>query len=50
MLLLAVLVLMALNVLLQRHLAKRDRIATGGGLTPDEEEAGFELAEATARG
>ena len=44
MLLLFVLVLMALNVLLQRHLAKRDRVATGVEVLPPE------LATADARG
>lgn len=50
-LLVAVLVLMALNVVLQRWLAKRDRIATGGGgALPESDDAPLELAEASARG
>ena len=47
MLLIVVLVLMALNVALQRARAKRDFRATGG--VPGEE-VGLELAEASARG
>jgi spermidine/putrescine transport system permease protein len=46
MLLLVVLVLMALNVMLQRARAKRDIRATGGMPT----DIGLELAEASARG
>ena len=47
MLLIAVLVLMALNVALQRARAKRDIRATGGTPSAD---VGLELAEASARG
>jgi spermidine/putrescine transport system permease protein len=53
-LLVAVLVLMALNVALQRTLARRDRGAAGGPFPGDEEfpgeDVGLELAGATARG
>ncbi len=47
MLLIVVLVLMALNVVLQRVRAKRDIRATGGLPNAD---VGLELAEASARG
>lgn len=50
MLLLVVLVLMALNVVLQRARAKRDLAATGGGIGIADEDVAFELAEAGARG
>jgi spermidine/putrescine transport system permease protein len=49
-LLLVVLVLMGLNVALQRARAKRDLAATGGGLSLLEEDTALELAEASARG
>ena len=50
MLLVVVLVLMGLNVMVQRARAKRDLAATGGGLGVTEDDAALELAEASARG
>jgi spermidine/putrescine transport system permease protein len=49
-LLVAVLVLMALNVAVQRARARRDVRATGIGNVPPGEDIGLELAGATARG
>jgi hypothetical protein len=46
----AVLVLMALNVAVQRARARRDVRATGIGNVPPGEDIGLELAGATARG